>query len=200
MGRTKRACHLHLILCSWDAVITCTPVTVFFPLGVWLCSKKKKEKKVQLVHSLVPALTLTLTITLTTTLNHSANKPQQTTSVMFSLMYPTTAQWSTRFNMFTTDYKPLCFIHFRKSRDRKRLPFFRVKEVTAVLRLAITVVDSFSCPNAERSRMHVKIYLFLQNPRQIKLPVYFAGRLQITRLYLKFVSPCVGGSKKPHTL
>ena len=40
MGRTKRACHLHPILCTWDAVITCTPVTIFFPLGVWLCSKK----------------------------------------------------------------------------------------------------------------------------------------------------------------
>ena len=34
------ACHLHLILCTWDAV-TCTPVTVFFPLGVQLCSKLK---------------------------------------------------------------------------------------------------------------------------------------------------------------
>ena len=41
MGRTKMACHLHPILCTWDAVITCTPVTVFFPLGVRLCSKKK---------------------------------------------------------------------------------------------------------------------------------------------------------------
>ena len=36
MGRTKRACHLHPILCTWDALITCTPVTVFFPLGVRL--------------------------------------------------------------------------------------------------------------------------------------------------------------------
>ena len=31
------ACHLHLILCTWDGVTTCTPVTVFFPLGVLLC-------------------------------------------------------------------------------------------------------------------------------------------------------------------
>ena len=37
------ACHLHPILCTWDVVITCTPVTVFFPLGVWLCSDKKKS-------------------------------------------------------------------------------------------------------------------------------------------------------------
>ena len=46
MGRTKRACHLHLILCTWDALITCTPVTVFFPLGVRLrCSKQQKKRK-----------------------------------------------------------------------------------------------------------------------------------------------------------
>ena len=44
MGRTKRACHLHPILCTWDAVIACTPVTVFFPLGVRLCSKKRAVK------------------------------------------------------------------------------------------------------------------------------------------------------------
>ena len=30
--------------------------------------------------------------------------------------------------LFTTDYKCLCFIHFRKSRDRKRLPFLRSGE------------------------------------------------------------------------
>ena len=41
MGKTKRACHLHPILCTWDVVITCTPVTAFFPLGVQLCSKEK---------------------------------------------------------------------------------------------------------------------------------------------------------------
>ena len=45
MGRTKRACLLHPILCAWDAVITCTLVTVFFPLGVQLRCKKKKKKK-----------------------------------------------------------------------------------------------------------------------------------------------------------
>ena len=28
------ACHLHPILGTWDAVTTCTQVTVFFPLGV----------------------------------------------------------------------------------------------------------------------------------------------------------------------
>ena len=44
------------------------------------------------MHSLSPALTLTLT--LTQTLNHLAiaNKPQQTTSALFGLMYPRTAQ------------------------------------------------------------------------------------------------------------
>ena len=45
MGRMKRACHLHTILCAWDAVITCTPVTVFFPLGVRLYDARKKKKK-----------------------------------------------------------------------------------------------------------------------------------------------------------
>ena len=37
------ACHLHPILCTWDAcaVTTYTPVTVFFPLGVWLCLKNE---------------------------------------------------------------------------------------------------------------------------------------------------------------
>ena len=28
--------HLHPILCTWDAVTTCTPVTIFFPHGVRL--------------------------------------------------------------------------------------------------------------------------------------------------------------------
>ena len=38
---------------------------------------RAEKKKVQLVHSLPPALTL----------NHLANKPQQTTSALFRLMY-----------------------------------------------------------------------------------------------------------------
>ena len=33
-GQDKMACHLHPIPCTWDAVTTCTPVTVFFSLGV----------------------------------------------------------------------------------------------------------------------------------------------------------------------
>ena len=37
-GQDEMAFHLHLIICTWDAVTTCTPVTIFFPLGVWLCS------------------------------------------------------------------------------------------------------------------------------------------------------------------
>ena len=44
----KMACHLHPILCSWDAVITCTPVTVFFQLGVQLCSQEKMKQLIQL--------------------------------------------------------------------------------------------------------------------------------------------------------
>ena len=28
-GQDEIACHLHPILCTWDLVITCTPVTVF---------------------------------------------------------------------------------------------------------------------------------------------------------------------------
>ena len=49
MGRTKTACHLHLVLCTWDAVITCTPVTDLFQLVVQLCSKEiKNNSKVML--------------------------------------------------------------------------------------------------------------------------------------------------------
>ena len=72
MGRTKRACHLHLILCAWNAVITCTPVTVFFPLGVQLspalqspfsfhlgcgydARKKTKQKNNVKQHNISPA-------------------------------------------------------------------------------------------------------------------------------------------------
>ena len=51
----------------------------------------RPEKKIQLVHSLAHALTLTLTPT--QTLYHLANKPQQTTSTLFRLMYPTKAHW-----------------------------------------------------------------------------------------------------------
>ena len=29
--------------CTWDAVTTCTPVTIFFPLGLRLCSERKKD-------------------------------------------------------------------------------------------------------------------------------------------------------------
>ena len=48
-AQDKMAYHLHLILCTSDAVTTCTPVTLFFPLGVQLCSKKKKKKHEQRV-------------------------------------------------------------------------------------------------------------------------------------------------------
>ena len=34
--------HLHPIFCTWDAVNLCTPVTVFFPLGVRLGLEKVK--------------------------------------------------------------------------------------------------------------------------------------------------------------
>ena len=37
------AYHLHLTLWTWDAVIPCTPVTIFFPLVVWLRLKEKKK-------------------------------------------------------------------------------------------------------------------------------------------------------------
>ena len=37
----SNACHLHLMLCTWDAVTTCTPLTVFFIFGVQLGSKNK---------------------------------------------------------------------------------------------------------------------------------------------------------------
>ena len=41
-------------------------------------------------------------------------------------------------------------------------------------------------PNVERLRMHIQIYIFLRNFRQIKLPVLDAHGAQITRLYLKY--------------
>ena len=59
----------------------------------------QKKKKRQLVHFLAPALILTLALTLT--LNHLVNKPQQTTSTLFGLMYQTTAQQT--INIFTMD-------------------------------------------------------------------------------------------------
>ena len=43
-GRDEMACHLHPILCTWDAVTTCTPVTVFLPLGVRLWKKIHGKK------------------------------------------------------------------------------------------------------------------------------------------------------------
>ena len=36
----RNGLHLHPILCTSDAVAARTPVTLFFPLGVQLCSKK----------------------------------------------------------------------------------------------------------------------------------------------------------------
>ena len=60
--------------------------------------------------------------------NHLANKPLQTTSTLFGIMYPTTTHWAQRtINIFTATIN-ICFIHFRKSHDRKRLPFFRSSE------------------------------------------------------------------------
>ena len=41
------AFDLHPIICTWDVVTTCIPVTVFFPLGVWLCSKQKQKTNKQ---------------------------------------------------------------------------------------------------------------------------------------------------------
>ena len=32
---------------TWDGVIICTPITIFFPLGVWLCKKNNNKKKQQ---------------------------------------------------------------------------------------------------------------------------------------------------------
>ena len=38
------AFNLHPIICTWNVVTTCISVTVFFPLGVWLCSKKREKE------------------------------------------------------------------------------------------------------------------------------------------------------------
>ena len=39
------AFDLHPIICTWDVVTTCIPVTIFFPLGVWLCNQRKQRYK-----------------------------------------------------------------------------------------------------------------------------------------------------------
>jgi len=47
MGSTKRACHLHPILCTWDAVITCMHSSHRF-LYTWGAVMLEKEKKKQI--------------------------------------------------------------------------------------------------------------------------------------------------------
>ena len=47
-GKYARATHCYMgrmkwpatcpIVCNWDVVTSCSSVTIFFPLGVWLCS------------------------------------------------------------------------------------------------------------------------------------------------------------------
>ena len=39
------ACHLHPILCTWDAVTTCTPVTVFLPTWGAVMLKKQQQQQ-----------------------------------------------------------------------------------------------------------------------------------------------------------
>ena len=39
-AQNEMAYHLYPILCTSDAVTACTPVTLFFPLGVQLCSEE----------------------------------------------------------------------------------------------------------------------------------------------------------------
>jgi len=82
------------------------------------------------VHSLAPALTLTLTLTLTLsltqTLNYLANKPQQTTSALFGLMYPRTAQRTINIYVLFISGNHVIENDFRSSD--------RVKEVNANLR------------------------------------------------------------------
>ena len=82
------------------------------------------------MHFLAPALTLTLTpaltltLFLTQTLNHLANKPQQTTSALFGLMYPRTAQWT--INIY------VLFISGNHVIENDFCSSHRVKEVNAV--------------------------------------------------------------------
>ena len=44
-GQEEMACHLRLVI--WDAVTTCTPITIFFILEVRLCSEKKRKQQKQ---------------------------------------------------------------------------------------------------------------------------------------------------------
>ena len=89
-------------------------------------------------------------------------------------------------------WRSLMRIDWNKAQSSAGLVFIHLGLVGAslcwlVLGLAITVVDPFNCHNAERFGMHIKKdYIFLHNPRQIKLPVLDAHRIQITRLNQTF--------------
>ena len=79
------------------------------------------------------------------------------------------------------------------STERYRFGYCPLEVVEAssrwlILGLAIAIINPFNCCNAERFRMHIKIYIFLHNPRQIKLPALHAPRIQITRLSLKYIA------------
>ena len=61
-GHDEMACHLYLILCTWDVFITCIPVTVFLSTwGVVMIGKNPRlfahifgdpcETTVQLLHT-----------------------------------------------------------------------------------------------------------------------------------------------------
>jgi len=63
-GQDEIACHLHPIIFTWDAVTTCTPVTIFFPLKVPSLALSPNSNPI------IP------------TLNHLANKPQQIQSLL----------------------------------------------------------------------------------------------------------------------
>ena len=73
------------------------------------------------MHFLAPALILTLALTLT--LNHLVNKPQQTTSTLFDLMYQTTEQQT--INIFTTDK---WVVVTQESRAHSLLPYVNMSE------------------------------------------------------------------------
>ena len=63
-GESGNQTNLHPILCTWDAVTTCTTAAVFFPLGMRLSRYGRKkfrlfpvpEHSANSAHSLVPRL------------------------------------------------------------------------------------------------------------------------------------------------
>ena len=77
----KMAFDMHLILCTWDVVTTCIPVTVFFPLGVQLCAKEEKKKEQVPGPNPNPSGTIRCVFTFYLTSSHVLKSPSPSSSI-----------------------------------------------------------------------------------------------------------------------